>query len=85
MTNIKIVLIANIQLMIRNMSVEQAHLKAFSLVQLNFVNILNLMIEKMLEIIEQEHKGHLVHKVLQVQKVTPEQQVLKEYKVYKAL
>ena len=41
----EIVNIANTQLMIKNMSVEQVHLRAFLLVEWSSVNISNLMIK----------------------------------------
>ena len=45
-------------------------LKAFLYLRVEFVNMLNLMILKeTIEIIEQEHKAHLVHKVLLVYQV----------------
>jgi hypothetical protein len=69
-----IIVIANIQQMIRNMNVEQVLLKASLSPQLSFVNMLSLMIKMIIEkitieIIEQGHKVHQVqpaHKVLQV-------------------
>src|SRR5215203_7055329 len=84
MTNIEIVLIVNIQQMTKNMSVEQDHLKAFLLVLLNSVNILNLMIKMIIEkiTIEQGHKvpqvqsAHKAHKEFKVHQEPTEHKVL---------
>src|SRR5687768_8672747 len=72
-------IIARIQLTIKNMSVEQVLLKASLSLPLNSVNMSNLMIriEKTLEIIEQVHKVHQVPQVPQAQLVHKESKAFK--------